>query len=149
MRTLLVAGLVACSGASSSAVPEGYLEVGFEISGVSNSTCILVAATGTDAGGQSMSFQIGAPSPPVQNTDLAPSRSAVIACADDIDGGGVTVSGAVPAKASRTANEMCFQTGDVRTELGFDFQQSECPITVTLTCEGVVLYDHIPWSVCH
>ena len=66
-----------------------------------------------------------------------------------------TVGAATPpppvggATASRTATDMCFQAGDVRTNLGFNFQQSECPITLTLTCEGVILYDHIPWSVCH
>jgi hypothetical protein len=148
MRHVALLGFLACNDSGANAVPEGHLEVGFEISGASNSTCILVAATGADAGAQSMTFSIGTPAPPVQNTNLAPSRSPARVCTNAIDAG-VTVSGPVAATASRTATDMCFQAGDVRTNLGFDVQESQCPITLTLTCEGVILYDHIPWSVCH
>jgi hypothetical protein len=148
MRYLLLLGFMACDGSGGDAVPPGYLEVGFNIQGASNSTCTLVAATGFDAGAQSMTFSIGAPSPPVSSTDLSPSRSPARVCTNTITNG-VTVSGPVAAEASRTSTDMCFQAGDVRTNLGFDFQQNECPITLTLTCEGVVLYDHITWSVCH
>jgi len=148
MRYLLALGLVACDGSGGNGVPQGHLEVGFNIQGASNSTCTLVAATPFDAGAQSMTFSIGAPSPPVAQTDLSPSRSPARVCTNNITNG-VTVSGPVPAEASRTSTDMCFQAGDVRTNLGFDLQQNDCPITLTLTCEGVVLYDHIPWSVCH
>ena len=148
MRYLALVGLLACSGSGANDVPQGHLEVGFNVQGASNSTCSLVAATGFDAGGASMTFQIGAPTPAVANTDLSPSRSPARVCTNTISGG-VTVNGPVPAVASRTSTDMCFQAGDVRTNLGFDFQQTDCPITLTLTCEGVVLYDHIPWSVCH
>jgi hypothetical protein len=149
MRTIaILAMLTACDGSGGDSVPQGYLEVGFNVQGASNSTCTLVAATGADAGGQSMTFSIGAPSPAVANTDLSPSRSPARVCTNTVTNG-VTVGGPVAAVASRTSTDMCFQAGDVRTNLGFDFQQNECPITLTLTCEGVVLYDHIPWSVCH
>jgi hypothetical protein len=147
MRYLTLLAFVACNG-SDNPVPQGHLEVGFNVQGASNSTCILVAATGIDASAQSMTFSIGAPAPPVANTNLSPSRSPARVCTSSIDAG-VTVSGPVPAVASRTSTDMCFQAGDVRTNLGFDFQTSDCPITLTLTCEGVILYDHIPWSVCH
>jgi len=149
MRYLLVVGLVACDSSSGNNVPQGHLEVGFEISGASNASCQLVAAKAADAGGQSMTFQIAAPSPPVQNTNLAPSRSPAKTCVNIVDASAVSATGPVPAVASRTSTDLCFQAGDVRTDLGFDFQQSDCPITLTLTCEGVILYDHIQWSVCH
>lgn len=149
MRTIAIIALAsACDGSGGNDVPQGHLEVGFNIQGASNSTCSLVAATGIDAGGASLTFQIGAPTPAVANTDLSPSRSPARVCTNPIDAG-VTVGGPVPAVASRTSTDMCFQAGDVRTNLGFDFQQNDCPITLTLTCEGVILYDHIPWSVCH
>jgi len=148
MRYLALLVFLACDGSGGDSVPQGHLEVGFQIEGASNSTCQLVVASGLDAGATSMTFQIGAPSPPVQDTNLAPSRSPARVCTNPIDAG-VTVSGPVPAVASRTSTDMCFQAGDVRTNLGFDFQQNDCPVTLTLTCEGVILYDHIPWSVCH
>jgi hypothetical protein len=124
--------------------------VGFDVTGASNSTCNLVVQS-TIIGGSAgqAQFFIGSPSPPVQTTTLT-SRSPAKTCAGVTGANSVSVSGPpnVTATATRSSTGMCFQTGDLRDTIGYSGANTQCPVTLTLTCEGVIMYDHIPWSIC-
>jgi hypothetical protein len=122
--------------------------VGFDIAGASNSTCTLVLANPIITA--IAQFNIGAPSPPVASTNLD-TRVASKTCVGITDAKPVSAQGpsGVSVTVTRSSTAMCVQTGDLRTTLGYASTDTTCPTNLTLTCEGVVLYDHTPWSICH
>jgi len=141
--------LAACgSSGQDTPAPSGDLVVGFDIAGASNSTCTLLLANPIVTA--TAQFSIGAPSPPVASTNLD-TRVASKTCAGITDAKSVSVQGppGVSVTATRSSTGMCVQTGELRPTLGYAPTDTTCPVNLTLTCEGVVLYDHTPWSICH
>ena len=149
---VVAAAIVGCNDSGSGPNPDGSLIVGFDVTGVSNSTCtLLVQNADLDAASAQTQFAIGAPSPPLQNTTLAPSRSPAKTCNGVTNANPVTVSGPpnVNVTVTRSDTGMCVKTDDLRTAVGYPAGSSPCPVTLTLTCEGVVMYDHIQWSIAN
>ncbi len=117
----------------------------FDVSGASNVPCTLTVDTyrGT------VTFDIAAPSPAVPNAQAETPAALVSMC--ELGDAGVPVNVTTTStmgcvQASRTSTRLCFTQSGC---LGLASQSSgNCPTTVTLTCDGVKLYDSAPWFLC-
>jgi hypothetical protein len=140
--TLVGGGLLAACSTAGGGNEPWPTSAGLDVSGESNAPCTLTLS----ADGKDESFEIAAPIPALSD---APSdvRAPLGAC-DVGDAATVNVTGAPPqcVRASRTATQLCFvQDGCLGSPAT---SQTSCPVALTLTCNGVKLYDHVPWHVC-
>ena len=115
--------------------------------GASNTPCSVTVARG----GTAITWEVGAPEPPVADTSLGP-RPPVAGCqADDASSVSVTSSSPFSAGvlATRSSTQLCVtQNGSLMGAFDFDRYSGNCPVTLTLVCGGFTLYDKVPWQVC-
>ncbi len=136
--------LAACQSAGGGNEPRAT-SAEFDVSGASNVPCTLAVDTyqGT------ITFEIAAPNPPVPD---APSETpaAIVWSCDLGDAGAsvnVTTASTSCVEASRTSTRLCFtQSGCLGGPV--TMSSDNCPTKVTLTCNGVKLYDGVSWILC-
>ncbi len=149
MRRALAAGLIAsvaflplasgCGGGCGVVV-----DVDLDVRGASNTPCTVTVAHGD----HTASFDVAAPDPPVADTSLAPRRAINGGTCGDT-GVAVTPNTNGHVTATRSATDLCLSVGDVRDlseTLGVDCPSGD--YTITLSCAGAALYDHVALNVC-
>ena len=113
--------------------------VALDISGASNTACTLSITDGTTT----LDYDVPAPSLALPNSSID-ARSAPTACNEtSIPDGGAAFDG-----GTRTSTELCFQGDDALGRLAHAKNALMCPLEVTLTCGGTVLYDHATFHFC-
>ncbi|HEY1954422.1 MAG TPA: hypothetical protein VGH28_02400 [Polyangiaceae bacterium] len=114
---------------------------GLDVRGQSNTPCTL-----TIDGDGTSTFEIAAPSPAVSDAPPVSTPAALTTCSL-ADASAVAVTGSPTCvRATRTSTQLCFfQDGCLGSP---STSQRDCPVTLTLTCNGVKVYDHVPWKVC-
>jgi hypothetical protein len=132
----------------------GYIAVftlDADMSGFSNAPCSL----SIDNGNASV-LDIATPTPPVSDVPSDTRQPLGASCNGDDAAVGSdvavsTMTSTASLMATRSSTRLCVElSGQPVLNLGFSAAQerNDCPVTVTLTCSGTVLYDHIAWSSC-
>lgn len=138
--------IVACASPAFTSEPTPTA-AGLDVSGASNTPCTVTVARG----GTTITWEVGAPEPPVADTSLV-TRSPVTGCWRE-DAGSVSVTLSSPFSAgvqvTRSSTQLCFfQNGSLMGAFDFDRFSGNCPVTLTLVCGGFTFYDKAPWYVC-
>ncbi len=115
----------------------GVAPVALDVSGASNTPCTL---TVTD-GNQTLTYDIPAPVPLVADTSLD-ARPPPTQCSLMGDAGVAFDGGA------RSSTQICFAGDDALAKLAHAGGGDGCPLTVTLACAGLTLYDQAKAYFC-
>jgi hypothetical protein len=136
VRLLALFLLTTCTGCSPNPCGDSPViaPVGLDISGASNSPCTIVLTDGSST----LSYDIAPPSPVVTDTSLDARRPPALC----------TLSNASFA-FDRSSSVLCFGGDDALNKLAHARNVGMCPLTLTLTCAGVTLYDHATWNFCN
>ena len=143
---LTTLAIVACSSPAFTSEPTPTA-AGLDVSGASNTPCTVTVARG----GTAITWDVSAPEPPVAQASSG-TRPPIAACHMD-DAGSVSVTSSSTSsagvQATRSSTQLCFaQDGSLMGAFDFDRFSGDCPVTLTLVCGGVTLYDNAPWNVC-
>jgi hypothetical protein len=114
--------------------------VALDVSGASNLDCALSITDGTTT----IDYDIPAPSPALADAPPDPTQAPTNCFPYAPPDGGAVFSG-----GTRTSTEICFQGDDALGALAHAKNVSMCPLQLTLTCNGTVLYDHATWHFCY
>jgi hypothetical protein len=121
------------------------IQIVLDVRGASNTPCTLTL----EQKGHTKSFDIGAPSPSVSDTSLAPRAPIMDTNACGSDAGAVSLTPPSTGNgAYRTSTDLCvrFYGYELYGELGSDCGDGN--VLFTLTCGGAVLYDRVPHLGC-
>ncbi len=117
---------------------------GLDVRGASNTPCTIIVSNDH----ATLTWQIDAPNPPVADTSLT-SRAPLATICDQADASTAGVAPAGGVSATRTSTQLCFTQQNLMGTFGGTASSTpNCPVSLTLTCAGVTLYDRVPWEVC-
>ena len=104
--------------------------VGLDVSGQSNVACTVTVTDGETT----LSYDVPAPTPAVADAP-GDSPATPLACF-------------VVGESSRSPTQLCFAGDTSLDELAHARNTAGCPLRVSLTCGGTLLYDAVPWNFC-